>query len=148
MWYGVVVMPLVLCGCWGGPSTGVQVGTGPTAEPEGRVAPATAPKPATRSKPGTAVEAVPVPARIRSAVRAMGIGRPPRRMKGARAKLLARRAAEVVAVRNLARKLGYGPRARIRGFRYVAAEHLADGSVKVTVEYPRRVCPLKPKPRQ
>jgi hypothetical protein len=86
-----------------------------------------------------------VPARTRSVVRAMGTGRPPRWMKGARAKLMARRAAEVVAVRNLARKLGYGPRAKIRGFRYVSAEFLIDGSVRVTVEYPWAPCPPKPK---
>ena len=67
-------------------------------------------------------------------VRATGIGKPPRRMADARAKLMARRAAEVGAVRNLAIKLGYGQRAVIRGFRYVSTEYLADGSVRVTVE--------------
>ena len=67
-------------------------------------------------------------------VRAMGIGKPPRRMAGARAKLMARRAAEVRAVRNLVIKLGYGRRAVIRGFRYVSTEYLVDGSVRVIVE--------------
>ena len=146
MWYGVAVIPLVLCSCMGGPSTGSQAGTGPIADPQRQVDPATAPESATRSKPGVAVEAKPTPARNSPVVRAMGIGRPPRWMKGARAKLMARRAAEVVAVRNLARKLGYGPGARIRGFRYVATEYLVDGSIRVTVEYPRTFRLPKPKP--
>ena len=70
-------------------------------------------------------------------VRAVGIGKPPRRMRGAQAKLMARRAAEVRAVRNLAIKLGYGRRATVRGFRYVSTEYLVDGSVRVMVEIPR-----------
>jgi hypothetical protein len=49
---------------------------------------------------------------------------------------MARRAAEVVAVRNLATRLGCGRRARIRGFRYAATTYRADGSVEVVVEYP------------
>ena len=69
-------------------------------------------------------------------VRAVGIGKPPRRMAGARAKLMARRAAEVRAVRNLAIKLGYGRRTTVRGFRYVSTEYLVDGSVRVMVEIP------------
>ena len=76
----------------------------------------------------------------------MGIGHPPRRMKGARARLMARRAAEVVAVRNLARKLGYGPRATVRGFCYVSTEYLVDGSIRVTVEYTRTPRLPKAKP--
>ncbi|MFH1110861.1 MAG: hypothetical protein V1790_16935 [Planctomycetota bacterium] len=67
-------------------------------------------------------------------VRAVGIGYPPPRMHGAQARLMTRRAAEVVAVRNLAAKLGLGPRARLPAFRYVATKHLANGSVEVTVE--------------
>lgn len=70
--------------------------------------------------------------------RAVGIGRPPAHMKGAQARLMARRAAEVIAVRNLARKLGMRSKARLRGFRYVLTEYRADGTVKVVVEYPRR----------
>ena len=54
--------------------------------------------------------------------------------------MMARRAAEVVAVRNLAKKLGYPRRATIRGFRYVSTEYLDDGSVRVTAEYPLRGC--------
>ncbi len=86
------------------------------------------------SKPLTS-EPVPAPSLSHKIVRATGIGRPPPRMKGARAKLMARRAAEVVAVRNLARELGHERQARIRGFRYASTEYLANGSVKVTVEY-------------
>ena len=145
MWYGVAVIPLVLCGCMGGPSTGARAGSGPIADPQRQVGPATAPEPATHSKPGATIETEPAPVRNTPVVRAMGIGRPPRRMKGARAKLMARRAAEVVAVRNLGRKMGYGPRASIRGFRYVSTEFLIDGSVRVTVESPWAPRPPKPK---
>ena len=85
----------------------------------------------------------PVPAPV-VLVRATGIGYPPPRMRSPRARLMARRAAEVVAVRNLARKLGYGDHATLRGFRYVSALYRADGSVEVTVEKARpivrRVC--------
>ncbi len=73
-------------------------------------------------------------------VRSVGIGYPPRHLKGARARLMARRAAEVVAVRNLARKLGYPRRATIRGFRYVSTEYLDTGSVRVIAEYPLGAC--------
>lgn len=69
-------------------------------------------------------------------IHATGVGYPPPRMQGARARLMARRAAEVVAVRNLAIKLGHRGRARIRGFRYVSSTYRADGSVEVLVEYP------------
>lgn len=78
-------------------------------------------------------------------VRAVGISKPPRRMAGARAKLMARRAAEVRAVRNLIIKLGYGPQTVIRGFRYVSTEYLADGSVRVMVEIPRSVVKHQPR---
>ena len=67
-------------------------------------------------------------------VQAVGVGYPPPRMQGVQARLMARRAAEVVAVRNLTAKLGLGPRARVPAFRYVATKHLANGSVEVTVE--------------
>ena len=69
-------------------------------------------------------------------VRASGVGYPPPRMRGVRGRLMARRAAEVVAVRNLATKLGYTRRATIRGFRYASTAYRADGSVEVVVEYP------------
>jgi len=72
-------------------------------------------------------------------VRATGVGRPPARMAGPRGRLMARRAAEVVAVRNLATKLGHGRRATLRGFRYVSTRYRPDGSVEVTVESARRV---------
>jgi hypothetical protein len=69
------------------------------------------------------------------AISVTGVGFPPPGMKGARAKLMARRAAEVVAVRNLATELGYGRCATIRGFRYSSTSYRADGSVEVVVEY-------------
>ena len=71
-------------------------------------------------------------------LRAAGIGKPPPRLSGAQARLMARRAAEVRAVRNLARKLGHGGRATVRGFQYRGTEYFSDGSVKVVVEC--RVC--------
>jgi len=73
----------------------------------------------------------------RNVIVATGYGRPPKRLQGARARMMARRAAEVVAVRNLARKLGFSHPVRIRGFRYAHTSYHADGSVSVTVEYRR-----------
>ena len=81
-------------------------------------------------------------------VRVTGIGRPPSGRSGAQARLMAQRAAEVVAVRNLAAQLSgvepnesgqqtVGcPEGLIRGFRYLPARQLPDGSVEVTVELP------------
>jgi hypothetical protein len=82
-------------------------------------------------------------------VQASGVGRPPPNMTGPQAKLMARRAAEVIAVRNLAARLqgraaqhastGTGHAsvdALIRGYRYLPATVLPDGSVEVTVELP------------
>lgn len=82
-------------------------------------------------------------------VRATGMGRPPPRMKEPRARLMARRAAEVVAVRNLSVKLGHGRHAIVRNFRYVSTEYRPDRSVVVTVESTRPAwrgphCPRHP----
>lgn len=55
-------------------------------------------------------------------------------MRGAQARLMARRAAEVTAVRNLAAKIGLPPRAQLSSFRYVSFRNLAGGAVEVTVE--------------
>ena len=67
-------------------------------------------------------------------VQAVGVGYAPARMRGAQARLMALRAAEVAAVRNLAAKLQLGPRAHLSGFRYVSTKHLPNGAVEVTVE--------------
>ena len=67
-------------------------------------------------------------------VTATGIGRPPRHMHGAHARLMARRAAEVNALRNLQVKLGKGPSGSTGPFRYVATRFLRGGVVEVTVE--------------
>jgi len=69
-----------------------------------------------------------------AAVQAVGIGYPPPRLPGVRGRLMAQRAAEVVAVRNLAVKLGVGSQGRLPSFRYVSTKHLLNGSVEVTVE--------------
>ena len=71
---------------------------------------------------------------ITTKVQAVGIGYPPRRMPGTQGRLMARRAAEVVAVRNLAVKLGVGPQRHLPTFRHVSTKHFLNGSVEVTVE--------------
>lgn len=70
-----------------------------------------------------------------SVVRAKGFGRPPAHLSGARARLMARRAAEVTAVRNLAAKLRLPPGSYVRGFRYLPPIYRPDGWVEVVVEY-------------
>ena len=67
-------------------------------------------------------------------VQAVGIGFPPPRMHGTQRRLMAQRAAEVAAVRNLAVKLGIGPQGRLPTFRYVSTTHLLNRSVEVMVE--------------
>lgn len=67
-------------------------------------------------------------------IRAVGIGYPPPRTEGVRGRLMARRAAEVAAARNLGAKLRLAPRAHLPSFRYVSTKHLQNGSIEVTVE--------------
>jgi len=61
----------------------------------------------------------------------VGIGEP--RGTGPQARLMARRAAEVRAVRDLASKLGIGPKGKLPSFRYVSTEYLPGGKVRVVV---------------
>ena len=81
---------------------------------------------------------VPVARPDRAVIRVSGVGYPPARMEAPRGRLMARRAAEVRAVRKLATRLGLGRRATLRGFRYVSEDERPDGSVEVWVEYRRR----------
>lgn len=67
-------------------------------------------------------------------VSATGVGYPPRRMRGVQARLMARRAAEVTAVRNLAARIGLSPGSHLGSFRYVSFRNLPGGAVEVTVE--------------
>lgn len=73
--------------------------------------------------------------RVTPVVRAQGWGRPPAKYAGARAKLMARRAAEVVALRNLAARLNLPPGGVLRGFTWRPPTYHADGSVTIIVEW-------------
>lgn len=64
-----------------------------------------------------------------------GNGRAPARATGPQTRLMAKRAAEIVALRNLSKELGLASPASLSGFRYVSSAHHADGSVTVTVEW-------------
>jgi len=66
---------------------------------------------------------------------AVGEGRAPANVRGSQAKLMARRAAEVVALRNLARELKLPASTVVRGFRFVSVVYNTDGSAIVTVEW-------------
>ena len=78
-------------------------------------------------------------------VSATGVGYPPRHMRGAQARLMARRAAEVTAARNLAAKLNLPSGARMGSFRYVSARNVSGGAVEVTVETIVSVRPRQPR---
>lgn len=73
--------------------------------------------------------------RVTPVVRAQGWGRPPAKYTGARAKLMARRAAEVVALRNLAARLDLPPGGVLRGFTWRPPTYHADGSVTIIAEW-------------
>lgn len=74
------------------------------------------------------------PPRSAAVVQAVGVGYPPPRLPTAQGRLMARRAAEVAAVRNLAGKLGVGSQGRLSTFRYILTKELPNGAVEVTVE--------------
>ncbi|MEK6674783.1 MAG: hypothetical protein AABZ47_03915 [Planctomycetota bacterium] len=65
---------------------------------------------------------------------AVGIGRPPARGSVAQRRLMARRAGEVVAVRQLARECSTPNGQVFRGFRYGSARTLSHGRLVVKVE--------------
>jgi hypothetical protein len=55
-------------------------------------------------------------------------------MRGPQARLMARRAAEVDAIRNLGVRLNLRQGSRIGSFRYVTTRDLPNGAIEVTVE--------------
>lgn len=89
--------------------------------------------------PAAIVQPAPTTARQHGPValppRAVGIGRPTPGRPPAQARLMARRAGEVAAVRNLAAGLRLPPRERVQGFVYVRYVERPDGSVEVLVEH-------------
>ncbi|MCP4249936.1 MAG: hypothetical protein GY778_23080 [bacterium] len=94
--------------------------------------------------PGPTPASRPAP---RATIQVTGVGYPPAHISGPRARMMALRAAEVVAQRNLAAELARLSTinraaatsrrlsARIAGFRYVAQRDRPDGSVEVTIEW-------------
>lgn len=72
-------------------------------------------------------------------VEAVGVGYPPSRLTGPQAGLMARRAAEVGAVRNLYREINSANPVQRVPFRYVSSVTRPDGSIVVRVSgVPRR----------
>ena len=72
-------------------------------------------------------------------IQATGIGKPPRGRPAAQSRLMARRAAEVVAIRTLAAKvrgLAVDPTKGPGSLTTVSSRSLSDGRVEVTVEVP------------
>jgi len=68
---------------------------------------------------------------------ATGVGVGVTRGQGPQARLMAQRAAEVRAVRDLGGKLGVPNGGTVRGFRYVRRERLPNGHVRVIVRADR-----------
>ncbi|MBI1826765.1 MAG: hypothetical protein HY287_12440 [Planctomycetes bacterium] len=86
----------------------------------------------------------PMPPRVHHVpVQASGIGYPPRGLHGPQARLMAERAAQVLAVRNLSNRLGGGSTAYLPGFRVVSRSVRANGAVEVVVEASRPVMPYR-----
>jgi len=73
------------------------------------------------------------PLRPAGRVTAVGVGFQAPRMPGPQGRLMARRAAEVGAVCNLHRTIDPSGRTQRIPFRYVSANHRADGRVEVVV---------------
>ncbi len=80
-------------------------------------------------------QAVPTTASSVQFIVVTGEGRAPARATGSQARLMAKRAAEVVALRNLSKELGLASPASLSGFRDVSYKYHADGSVTATVEW-------------
>lgn len=77
----------------------------------------------------------PQPPVVLQVVAATGHGRAPAHIRNPQARLMARRAAEVVALRNLAHELKLPPTTALRGHRTVSVTDQPDGSAIVTLEW-------------
>jgi hypothetical protein len=67
-------------------------------------------------------------------VQAVGLGAPRQKGTPAQQRLLARRAAEVGAARNLAMRCGHGPGGLLKGFHYRTVRVRPDGWTEVMIE--------------